>query len=438
MKKIHITTLGCSKNLVDSEVLMGQLEYNHFEVIDQPEDADVIILNTCGFIEEAKEESIQAIFEALKLKKDNPDKKVFAAGCLTQRYHREIIKEIPEIDAVFGTEAYAKILQALGRPEAALNNLYCRRKISAPRHYAYLKISEGCNHTCAFCAIPAIRGSHRSRTIESLLDEAKKLCQQGVKELILISQDTSYYGKDLYNKQRIVDLLEALHKVDGVEWIRTLYWYPANFPIETLDLMKSGGKLLPYIDMPVQHISDHMLRVMRRGDTRMSIIKLLDKIRAEIPDAALRSTLILGHPGEREEDFQELLQFVKDIQFDRLGAFVYSDEEHTPAYSLNGKVKGHIAMQRYQQIMEVQRDISLQKNVSFIGKRLKVLLDDFDPAASVFTGRTYRDAPEIDNEVLINVDDKTSLPKPGDFVTVQIEDVSEYELYGKLTAGDCA
>lgn len=438
MKKIHITTLGCSKNLVDSEVLMGQLEYNHFEVIDQPEDADVIILNTCGFIEEAKEESIQAIFEALKLKKNNPAKKVFATGCLTQRYHREIIKEIPEIDAVFGTEAYAAILQALGRSEAALNNLYCRRKISAPRHYAYLKISEGCNHNCAFCAIPAIRGSHRSRSIESLLEEAKKLCQQGVKELILISQDTSYYGKDLYNKQRIVDLLEALHKVDGVEWIRTLYWYPANFPIETLDLMKSGGKLLPYIDMPVQHISDHMLHIMRRGDTRASIIELLDKIRAEIPEAALRSTLILGHPGEREEDFQELLQFVKDIQFDRLGAFVYSDEEHTPAYSLNGKVKGHIAGQRYQQIMEVQRDISLQKNVSFIGKRLKVLLDDFDAAASVFTGRTYRDAPEIDNEVLINVDDKTSLPKPGDFVTVQIEDVSEYELYGKLTAGHCA
>ncbi|MCD4693210.1 MAG: 30S ribosomal protein S12 methylthiotransferase RimO [Calditrichales bacterium] len=438
MKKIHITTLGCSKNLVDSEVLMGQLEYNHFEVIDQPEDADVIILNTCGFIEEAKEESVQAIFEALKLKKDNPAKKVFAAGCLTQRYHREILKEIPEIDAVFGTEAYAKILQALGRPEAALNNLYCRRKISAPCHYAYLKISEGCNHTCSFCAIPAIRGSHRSRTIESLLEEAKKLCQQGVKELILISQDTSYYGKDLYNKQRIVDLLEALHKVDGVEWIRTLYWYPANFSIEALDLMKSGGKLLPYIDMPVQHISDRMLRIMRRGDTRASIIKLLDKIRAEIPDAALRSTLILGHPGEREEDFQELLQFVKDIQFDRLGAFVYSDEEHTSAYSLKGKVKAYIAGQHYQQIMEVQRDISLQKNVSFIGKRLKVLLDDFDPAASVFTARTYRDAPEIDNEVLINVDDKTSLPKPGDFVTVQIEDVSEYELYGKLTAGDCA
>jgi ribosomal protein S12 methylthiotransferase len=432
MKKVHITTLGCSKNIVDSEVLGGQLESRRYKIVENPQNSDILIINTCGFIEDAKNESIQAIFEALALKKDDPAKKIFIAGCLTQRYKAEIKKEIPEADAIFGTEDYAAILKTLGEKHAAVDNLHRLRKLSTPRHIAYLKISEGCNHSCAFCAIPGIRGKHRSRTIESLVEESKLLVQQGAKELILISQDSSYYGKDLYGKQSIVELLDQLCNIPELEWIRVLYWYPTNFPAEVLDLMGKGNKLLPYIDMPVQHISEKMLQLMRRGDTRASILKLYDLMRNKVPDIALRTTLILGHPGETDQDFNELLQFVKDIEFDRLGTFIYSDEDQTPAFSLPYKVESEIARERQSRIMEAQRDISLIKNNSFIGKKILTLIDTFDSNSLIYTGRTYRDAPEIDNEVVIPVKSKNSKIKPGDFVHVQIKDSSEYELYGNF------
>jgi len=432
MQKIHITTLGCSKNTVDSEILMGQLEANKYQLTEQPEEADVLILNTCGFIQTAKEESISAIFEALKLKREDPAKKVFVAGCLSQRYRKEIEKEIPEVDAIFGTEEYEAILQTLGKRHAALDNLHCMRKISTPRHYAYLKISEGCNHTCSFCAIPAIRGRHRSRSEVSLLDEAKKLAEHGAKELILISQDTSDYGRDLFGKPRIRHLAEQLQTIDGIEWIRLLYWYPTNFPQDILDLMASGGKVLPYLDMPIQHISNRMLRFMRRGDTRASLLKFYHTVRNKVPDIALRSTLILGHPGESEADFEELLSFIKDIKFDRLGTFTYSDEEGTHAFELPEKVPQEIAVDRQNRLMEVQRELSLQKNLTFVGANMHILIDEYDASSATYSGRTFRDAPEIDNEVLIKVPAGMGMERVGQFARIKITAASEYELYGEF------
>jgi len=432
MKKIHITTLGCSKNLVDSEVLAGQLETNHFKVIDQPEESDILIINTCGFIEDAKEESIQAIFEALELKNEDPAKKVFVAGCLTQRYRKEIEKEIPEVDAIFGTEEYGAILKTLGTKHAAVDNLNRIRKVTTPRHFAYLKISEGCDHSCAFCAIPGIRGKHRSRTIESLVDESKKLIDRGTKELILISQDSSYYGKDLYGKPKMMHLLDELQNLDGLKWIRVLYWYPTNFPKDVIDLMAESDKIVPYIDMPIQHISEKMLRLMRRGDTRDSLLRLYDMFRKKIPEIALRTTMILGHPGETDKDFNELHEFIKEVRFDRLGSFTYSDEDHTIAYSLQDKVEHEVALERQAILMETQRSISMENNQKFVGHKLEVLLDEFDINTGTFSGRTYRDAPEIDNEVIIHVNNKNGKHKPGDFTSVLIRDAAEYELYGSF------
>ncbi|MCB0283491.1 MAG: 30S ribosomal protein S12 methylthiotransferase RimO [Calditrichae bacterium] len=433
MKRVHITTLGCSKNTVDSEVLMGQLLANKFEVVDIPEESDVIIINTCGFIQSAKEESIQAIMEAIELKQKDPAKKVFVAGCLSQRYKPEIEKEIPEVDAIFGTEDYRSILNALGKKHAAVDNIHRMRKVSTPRHYAYLKISEGCNHTCAFCAIPLIRGKHRSRPMETLVEESKKLADNGAKELILVSQDTSYYGKDLYGRQSIMDLLENLEKIDGIEWIRVLYWYPTNFPKAVIPLMKNSSKILPYIDMPIQHISEKMLRLMRRGDTRKSLDGLFEMFRSEIPDIALRTTLILGHPGEQQEDFDELHEYINKIQFDRLGTFTYSDEESTRAFDLLEKVDEEIALQRQGILMESQKNISFEQNQKYIGKTLTVLIDDFDINTATYYGRSFRDAPEIDNEVIIPQNPVLKI-EPGDFARVYINDAAEYELYGTFLA----
>lgn len=433
MKRVHITTLGCSKNTVDSEVLMGQLLANKFEVVDIPEESDVIIINTCGFIQSAKEESIQAIMEAIELKQKDPAKKVFVAGCLSQRYKPEIEKEIPEVDAIFGTEDYRSILNALGKKHAAVDNIHRMRKVSTPRHYAYLKISEGCNHTCAFCAIPLIRGKHRSRPMETLVEESKKLADNGAKELILVSQDTSYYGKDLYGRQSIMDLLENLEKIDGIEWIRVLYWYPTNFPKAVIPLMKNSSKILPYIDMPIQHISEKMLRLMRRGDTRKSLDGLFEMFRSEIPDIALRTTLILGHPGEQQEDFDELHEYINKIQFDRLGTFTYSDEESTRAFDLLEKVDEEIALQRQGILMESQKNISFEQNQKYIGKTLTVIIDDFDINTATYYGRSFRDAPEIDNEVIIPQNPVLKI-EPGDFARVYINDAAEYELYGTFLA----
>ncbi len=432
MKKINVITLGCPKNIVDSENLMGLLDINHFKLTNDARESDVIIINTCGFINEAKEESIQTILEALELKKEDPAKKVFVAGCLTQRYRKEIEKEIPEVDAIFGTEEYGQILKALGKGHAALDNLQRTRLISTPRHYAYLKISEGCNHTCGFCAIPAIRGKHHSKPIEQLTDEAQRLVENGVKEIIIVSQDTSYYGKDLYGRQAITDLLEKLEAIPDLQWIRPLYWYPTNFPLSVLELMQQSDKLVHYLDLPIQHISERMLRLMRRGDTRESIIRLLKTARKMVPDITLRTTVIVGHPGEQEADFEELLRFAKEIEFDRLGSFTYSDEDGTASYLLPDKVEESVAKERQQALMEQQSEISLQKNQQFIGKELTVLIDELDSVQNIYTGRTYRDAPEIDNEVIIqNAESKAGLT--GSMQRVKIIDATEYELYGELT-----
>ncbi len=434
MKKIHVTTLGCSKNTVDSEVLMGQLESKQTIIVDSAEEADLLIINTCGFIQEAKEESIQAIFEALKLKEEDPAKSVYVAGCLSQRYRKEIEKDIPEVDAIFGTEEFSKILDSIGIQHSAMDNLYRARKVSTPRHYAYLKISEGCNHTCSFCAIPGIRGKHRSRNLDSLVDEATKLAENGAKELIMISQDTSYYGRDLYGKSKIVELVRAIQEIQGIEWIRLLYWYPTNFPKGILDLMQPGSKVVPYIDMPIQHISDPMLRLMRRGDTRESLMKLFHQMRDQVPQVVLRTTLILGHPGETDADFKELFNFISDIKFDRLGTFTYSDEEQTPAFGQENKVPHEIALERQKQIMELQQAISLEKNKARIGQTYQVLIDSWHTESGVFSARTKMDAPEIDNEVLISADANENKNKkhPGQFANVEIIDASEYELYAQF------
>jgi ribosomal protein S12 methylthiotransferase len=433
MKKVHITSMGCAKNLVDSEVLTGQLAQRDYAIITEPADADIIIINTCGFIGPAKKESIQAIFEALEIKKNRRDKKVFVTGCLTQRYGEQIRKEIPEIDGVFGTEDYRSILAALGHDSFHPEEMYRMRLTSTPRHYAYLKISEGCNHTCAFCAIPSIRGKHRSRTMEDILAEAEKLARDGVRELILISQDTSYYGKDLTGKQQIVVLLRKLAESGYFRWIRPLYWYPGNFPLDYIGLMNQYDSIIPYLDMPVQHGSDRVLRLMRRAETGESLRNLYKTIRSIRPDITLRSTLIVGHPGETKEDFEALLSFVEEIRFDRLGSFVYSDEEGTFAADLNNKVSASLARKRQQLLMELQQSISREKNQERIGRQVTVLIDDYNASEDTFSGRGMQDTPEIDNEVIISAGGREK-ELIGTFQEVVIMDASEYELYGRFSA----
>ena len=431
MKKVHITTLGCFKNQVDSDVLSGQLQNRDFEIIENPDEADVIILNTCGFIEDAKKESIDAIFEAVELKKTDSNKKVIVSGCLSQRYKSELKNEIKEIDGIFGTEDYKGILSALGNSDFDADNLYNIRNLSTPTHYAYLKISEGCNHKCSFCAIPLIRGKHKSRTINDILKEAEILADKGVKELILVSQDTSYYGKDKYGQQKIMELLVNLAEKNLFQWIRPLYWYPTNFPFEYIEKMSDYPALIPYLDMPIQHISTNVLRQMNRAETSESIVKLYKKIRAHQPKVALRTTIILGHPGETESDFEQLKDFIQEIRFNRLGTFVYSDEEGTLAYDLQNKVEQNTAIERKNIIMEIQQDISRELNESLINSKQSVLVDIYDNENKCYVGRTYRDTPEIDNEVLINSNNFD--PRLiGKFISVKIKDASEFELYGNL------
>lgn len=428
MKKIHITTLGCSKNTVDSEVLMGRILKTGHVLTENPEEADVIILNTCGFIEDAKKESIQAIFEALELKKNDPAKQVYVAGCLSQRYPTQISSEIPEVDDVFGTEAFDEITRKIGTSHAAAHHEHQFRKLITPGHFAYLKIAEGCDHTCSFCAIPGIRGKYRSREIDEIMDEAKFLVESGVKEIILISQDSSYYGIDLYGEQRIVQLLEKMLRIEGIEWLRVLYWYPNNFPMEVISLMKSSDKLVSYLDLPMQHISAAVLKRMRRSGTRTRLERIFHTVRQKAPEIGLRTTMILGYPGETEDDFKQLYDFVGEIRFDRLGTFVYSDEDHTPAYHQGNKIQSTVARKRQQMIMELQKEISLTHNRNMIGKDITVLIDEYDEDTDTYVGRTYKDAPEIDNEVLIRNHHETIL-QPGAFVKVNVTDASEYELY---------
>ena len=429
--KVHITSLGCAKNLVDSEVLAGQLRLRDYTLISEPSEAELIVINTCGFIEEAKKESIQAIFEAIELKNGDKAKKVFVTGCLSKRYKNELIQEIPAIDAIFGTEDYENILLQLGENSFHPEDMYKIRKLATPKHFAYLKISEGCNHSCAFCAIPNIRGKHRSRKIEDILSESRVLADRGVKELILVSQDTSYYGKDIYQKSMIVDLISKIAEEDMFSWIRPLYWYPSNFPREYIQLMNKFNSVVPYLDMPIQHASDNVLGLMRRAERRDTLRKLYKHIREIRPDIALRTTFIVGHPGETEEDFEHLKAFVEEVRFDRLGAFVYSDEEGTRAYELGNKIDNETARKRHEEIMKIQSKISVEKNISLINSVQNVLIDGYDAEQKYYHGRTSKDAPEIDNEVIISsANYKNNLI--GSFIQVRINDVSEYELYGNF------
>ena len=432
MKKVHITTLGCAKNLVDSEVLSAQLKYRDYLFTAEPREAELIIINTCGFITAAKEESLQAIFEAIEIKKQNRGIKVLVSGCLAQRYKNELAADIKEVDAFFGTEDYGQILTYLGENNFHPEEMYLKRAKNVSAAYAYIKISEGCNHSCAFCAIPAIRGPHRSRRMEEIMAEAQLLAERGVKELILISQDTSDYGKDLYGEQRIVELAGELAALNAFTWIRTLYWYPTNFPVAYIELMNKYPAIIPYLDIPVQHVSDRVLGRMRRAETAVELTTFFERVREIRPDIALRTTLLLGHPGEQEEDFKKLKDFVKKICFDRLGTFVYSDEEGTAAFQSADKVAAQLATRRRDQIMKIQQRIALRKNEQLLDTVQLVLIDSWHEDGKFYSGRTYRDAPEIDNEVLIRGPEN----QPGlcgTFQQVRIAEVSEYELYGSLT-----
>jgi len=431
MKKIHITSLGCAKNLVDSEVLGGQLKRRDYKLTSNPSDAELIIVNTCGFIEEAKKESIQAIYEAIELKNEDKAKQVFVTGCLSQRYKEELTNEIPAIDAIFGTEDYERILGCLGENNFHPEDMYKMRDLTTPGHFAYLKMSEGCNHSCAFCAIPNIRGKHRSRSIEDILAESKILADQGVKELILVSQDTSYYGKDMYKKSMIVDLISKIADEKMFTWIRPLYWYPSNFPVQFIHLMNKYESIIPYLDMPIQHASDHVLGLMRRAEKKNNLVRFYNKIKEIRPDIALRTTFILGHPGETNDDFEELKEFLELVRFDRVGAFVYSDEEGTGSYDLINKVNKDTAQKRHAELMTIQTRISGEKNDTLLDTVQNVLIDGYDKNQKYYHGRTYRDAPEIDNEVIIS-DPNYKSERIGTFIPVHISDMSEHELYGSF------
>lgn len=430
--RIHVTTLGCSKNLYDSEILEGQISRHGGTLVDTPETADVIVINTCGFIEMAKDESIAAILEAEQLKKQDPSKKLVVCGCLSQRYAQQLKEELPAVDAFFGTEDFAGVLQFLKFPAPRqFEYLYEDRLVSTPSHYAYLKISEGCNHTCAFCAIPAMRGRHRSRPIEQIVAEATMLAERGVKELILISQDTTFYGLDLYRSQRICHLLRALEDIEPIRWIRLHYLYPTTVQDRLLDYIAGSGKVVPYLDMPIQHITDRMLKLMKRGGSSKRILQIFERARRRIPGVYLRTTLIVGHPGETNEDFRALKQLIQEMRFDRLGVFKYSNEENTPAFTMD-QLDSRSISSRYSQLMRIQRDVSLRKNQEKVGNSLPVLVDGIDWQTMTAVGRTAGDSPDIDNSVVIqNLDSALAV---GEFVKVKINDATEYELYGNVEA----
>jgi ribosomal protein S12 methylthiotransferase len=422
-KKIHILTLGCPKNLVDSEILMSKLK-NKFQIVEKPEKADLVVVNTCGFIDSAKQESIEKIFEMVELKEKGKVESVYVMGCLSERYKNELEKEIPEVDKFFGVEKFEEILNTLGVPDRY--ELLGERELLTPKHYAYLKISEGCDNPCSFCAIPLIRGKHISRPIEEIIKEAKKLAWKGVKEIIIIAQDTTYYGLDIYGKRKLPELLNRLSEIDGIEWIRLMYTFPAKFPTEVLDIMAQNPKICKYIDIPIQHISDKILKSMRRGITKRKTIELLEKIRETVPEVAIRTSLIVGYPGETEKEFEELLDFVYTFKFDRLGVFTYSQEEGTKAFELGDPVSPEEKERRMALIMNAQHDIIVEKNEKMIGRKFKVLIDRKE--RDFYIGRTQWDAPEIDLEVLV----EGNGIKIGNFYEVEIYDIFEYDLIGKV------
>ncbi|HQW46394.1 MAG TPA: 30S ribosomal protein S12 methylthiotransferase RimO [Chitinophagaceae bacterium] len=431
-KKIHrdivnITTLGCSKNMVDSEVLSGQLLANGIEVKHESvkPDYNISIINTCGFIDKAKEESINTILEHVALKEEGLLEKVYVTGCLSERYKGDLETEIPGVDAWFGTMELPNILKAFEADYKA--ELVGERLLSTPTHYAYLKISEGCNRTCSFCAIPLMRGKHVSKTIEDLVTEATSLAQKGVKEIMLIAQELTYYGLDIYKERKLADLLNALCEIEGIEWIRLHYAYPHKFPMDIIEVIKAQPKICNYLDMPLQHISDNMLKAMKRQITRKEIVSLINDIRKVLPSICIRTTLIAGFPGETQEDVDDLKSFLEEMQFDRVGVFTYSHEDGTSAYALEDTLSQEEKEARAEEIMAVQQDISLAKNESKIGKTFKVIIDKKESGR--FIGRTEYDSVEVDNEVIINT---TKRLKPGDFVNVTITKAYDYDLEGVL------
>ncbi|VEI54067.1 Ribosomal protein S12 methylthiotransferase RimO [Capnocytophaga sputigena] len=419
-----MVTLGCSKNVYDSEVLMGQLKAGGKEVVHEKE-GNIVVINTCGFINNAKEESINTILDYVQQKEAGLVDKVFVMGCLSERYKPDLEKEIPDVDQYFGTSELPALLKVLGADYK--HELIGERLTTTPKNYAYLKISEGCDRPCSFCAIPLMRGAHISTPIEDLVTEAEKLAAKGVKELILIAQDITYYGLDLYKKRALADLLRALVKVEGIEWIRIHYAFPTGFPIDVLEVMKTEPKICNYLDIPLQHISDKILTSMKRGTTQEKTTKLLNKFREAVPEMAIRTTLIVGYPGETEEDFQALKDFVKAMRFDRLGCFTYSHEENTTAYDLADDVPEEVKLQRANEIMELQSQISWELNQAKVGKVFRCLIDRKE--GNYFVGRTEYDSPDVDNEVLI--DAKKHYVKIGDFTDVKITEAADYDLYGE-------
>lgn len=421
--KINVITLGCSKNVYDSEVLMGQLKAGGKEVVHEQE-GNIVVINTCGFIDNAKEESVNTILEYVNRKENGLIDKVFVTGCLSERYKPDLQKEIPNVDQYFGTTELPQLLKVLGADYK--HELLGERLTTTPKNYAYLKIAEGCDRPCSFCAIPLMRGKHVSQPIEKLVKEAQGLAAKGVKELILIAQDLTYYGLDLYKKRNLAELLENLVKIDGIEWIRLHYAFPTGFPMDVLELMKNEPKICNYIDIPLQHISDNILKSMKRGTTQAKTTNLLNDFRKAVPGIAIRTTLIVGYPGETEEDFQILKNWVEEMRFERLGCFAYSHEENTHAYLLEDNVPNEVKQQRVSEIMDIQAQISWDLNQEKIGKTFRCIIDRKE--GPYFIGRTEFDSPDVDNEVLI--DAAQYYLKTGDFVEITITDATEFDLYG--------
>lgn len=426
--KVNVVTLGCSKNIFDSEVMMAQLKGNKFEVEheSQQDDAEIVIINTCGFIDNAKEESIDTIVRYAEAKKEGLVSKVYVTGCLSERYKEELEKEIPEVDAYFGTRELPKLLKTLKADYK--HELVGERLLTTPTHYAYFKIAEGCDRPCSFCAIPLMRGKHVSTPIEELVASAKKLAAGGVKEIMLIAQDLTYYGLDIYKKRALADLIDQLADVEGIEWIRLHYAFPNNFPMDVLEVMQKRDNVANYLDIPLQHGSTKMLKAMRRGITREKTEELIADIRAKVPGIAIRTTLISGYPGETEEDFQEMYDWVERTGFDRLGIFTYSHEENTHAFNFEDDVPEDVKRERADQIMELQSGISYELNQKKIGKTFKVLFDKIE--GDYYIGRTEFDSPDVDNEVLVKKEQ--GYIRLGDFTNIKITSADHYDLYGDI------
>lgn len=425
--KVGVVTLGCSKNLVDSENLITQLRGNDYEVHhNSAEEANIIIVNTCGFIDRAKEESVDTILHYVNEKNEGRIDKLYVTGCLSERYKDDLQQEMPEVDAYFGTLEMPRLLNRLNADYK--HELIGERLISTPSHYAYMKISEGCNRTCSFCAIPLMRGKHISRPIKELVKEAKNLARKGVKELMLIAQELTYYGLDIYKKRELPRLLDELAKVEGIEWIRLHYAYPSKFPLEIFDAIARNPNVCNYLDIPLQHASDGVLKRMRRQITRAETEQLIAEARAKVPNIAVRTTMLVGFSGETEAEFEELCDFVRRMRFERLGVFMYSHEENTIAYDLEDDIPAEVKQERANRVMEIQMEISLEKNEAKVGNTYKVLFDRKE--GEYFVGRTESDSPEVDNEVLVPA--KDNYVRVGDFANVKIVDATEYDLYGEL------